>query len=327
MSWQEYWREIFGSDPVDRTSREVSVQEALAFLITGRKPAWFLSYDPTARGAEFLRAVWDNAFGDRPEEPFDWFVSEYALPVPLEWREEIGLTYGCPDFACRSGDRILVLELKTEPGSYRKRQMPDYLRLARHKHPIEALDVALLGPVATGDTPTCDDRQRYAELTWLQVPELLEQVFSDDVTAMSLARFLTNGLALPSRQAVPKAAPSHRQIPVAAAYEPSAAPAVDAAVEHALRLAPSVAQARPGDRIERGIDVVLSSDEDAQAARTAVKQALADNRFAGRVSVWLWRPASTGKPATPAGADTGREVRLAPTASKTTEGSSLSRVF
>lgn len=318
MTWQEFWYEIFGLDPPDRTSREVSVQETLAFLITGRKAAWFVQYVPTDEGATFLRALWVKAFGDAPSEPFDWFVSEYELPVPVKWRDEIGLTYGCPDVACRSADRILIVELKTEAGSYRRRQMPDYLRLARCKHPTESLDLALLGPGRPPDAPACDDRQRYAELTWSEVPVLLSECFPGDVVASGLARFLTDGLALRSRPERP--APSLAQFGSHVTSPPAGGgnnARVAAAIEHALQLAPSVAGARPDDSTERGIDVAFAFDSDAQAARLAVKQALADHGFARRVTVWLWRRESTGKPATPAGAKEGRELRLAPVRSMT----------
>ncbi len=92
-------------------SREVARQRCSARtnpkLITGGKTAWFSPYDRTTEGSTFLRALWARAFGVAPGEPFDWFVSEHELPVTPEWREEIGLTDGCPDFACRSADRIL----------------------------------------------------------------------------------------------------------------------------------------------------------------------------------------------------------------------------
>ncbi len=197
--------------------------------------------------------------------------------------------------------------------------MSDYLRLARFKHPTERLDVGLLGPVRTSDAPACDDRQRYAEMTWPEIPELLTRSFPGNVMGSGLAHFLTDGLALSSRPQVPP--PSRAQSKLAAPFAGRAAvshdPMVAAAVEHALQLAPSVAEARPGDSTERGIDVVFASERDARGARLAVKQALAENRFQGRITVWVWRTESTGKPLTPAGAEQGRELRLAPVRSTT----------
>ena len=111
-----------------------------------------------------LRRLWARAFGDELRQPIDWFVSEYALPVPVEWRDEIGVSYGCPDFACGSDGFVIVIKLKTERSSYRSRQMADYLRLARRLHHDDQIDMVLLGPHRPGATPDHDARQRYAEL-------------------------------------------------------------------------------------------------------------------------------------------------------------------
>jgi hypothetical protein len=132
----------------------------VALLIIGQKPAWFLPYPPIPAGAAFLALLWRSAFRAAPASAIEWLVSEYELPVPPEWRADIGLTYGCPDFACRAGDHVLIIELKTERGSYRVRQMPDYIRLARRKHPDDWVDLVLLGPTRPGASPSCDERQR-----------------------------------------------------------------------------------------------------------------------------------------------------------------------
>src|SRR5436190_6890274 len=123
--WVDRWMDIFGTEPADKTSREVSVQEVLAYVITGTRPAWFKPYTPTANGQRWLQLLWSRAFNDDPASDVEWFVSEYELPVPMEWRPDIGLTYGCPDFCWATDDRVVIVELKTERGSYRKRQMAD----------------------------------------------------------------------------------------------------------------------------------------------------------------------------------------------------------
>ena len=74
----------------------MSVQDVLAELIVGRRPLWFEKCETTAGGRMFVSRLWEMALGSAPEGRLEWFVSEYALPVPPEWREEIGLTYGCP---------------------------------------------------------------------------------------------------------------------------------------------------------------------------------------------------------------------------------------
>jgi hypothetical protein len=314
VTWQVAWLETFGEAPLDRTSREVSVQEVLAQLIAGRKTAWFEPYAPTEKGERFLLLLWCAAFGNAPAGSVNWFVSEYPLPVPLEWRTEIGLTYGCPDLACAVSGHVLIVELKTERGSFRARQMSDYLRLARRRHREEWTDVALLGPTRPGDMPPHDDRQRYSELTWRDAVPLIRDVFSNDLRAQQLVDFLQVDLA--SGVERPQAIiPSGTRAPAARSEpgdEADAEACVAAAVAHARRMAPSVARAVSGDRTERGVDVAFESDDLARRAQLAVKHALEGDGLEELVTVWLWRPQSGGRPATPAGLETGRELRLAP---------------
>lgn len=68
-AWQERWALAMGSSPVDRTSREVSVQEALTELIAGRHCAWFQEYPPTPAGGDLLVALSTLAFGERTARP------------------------------------------------------------------------------------------------------------------------------------------------------------------------------------------------------------------------------------------------------------------
>lgn len=308
VRWHEHWLGAFGAPPVDPTSREVSVQEVLAELIAGHRCAWFEPYEPTGAGRAFLRGLWAAAVGDAGEQ-LPWFVSEYALPVPPAWRSDIPFTYRCPDFACGDGSRVLIVELKTERGSYQPRQMADYLRLARHKLPDCWTDVVLLGPHRPGASPPHDDRQRYAELTWAGVPALLREHFPNDVRAAQLCAFLGVELAR-----LPSAAVSRAAVPVVVddPVDVEDAARGDAAVAHALRLAPSIATAAAGDRTERGIDVEFPTVETARHAQLRIAAALEEGGWADRVSVWLWQPSSSGKPTTDAGAAAGRELRLAP---------------
>jgi hypothetical protein len=307
VNWHEDWVGAFGSAPVDPTSREVSVQEVLAELIAGQPCRWFEHYEPTERGKAFLRGLSEAAFGGANEQ-VAWFVSEYALPVPPAWRNDIPFTYRCPDFACGDVARVLIVELKTERGSYQPRQMVDYLRLARHTFPDCWTDVVLLGPHRPGARPPHDDRQRYAELTWADVPARLLEHFGDDPRATQLCAFLHAELARPTAAATGTPA----RIPEDGDRDIDEAARGDAAVAHALRLAPSVATATASDRTERGIDVVFPTIESARRARRRVAAALQDGGWTDRVSVWLWQPASSGKPTTDAGAVAGLELRLAP---------------
>lgn len=295
------------------------MQEVLAELTAGRKCNWFLPYTPTESGRAFLQALWHELFGSEHGRA-QWFVSEYELPVPLEWRDQIPFTYRCPDFACGDDERVLIIELKTERGSYSAQQMVDYLRLARHRLPVPRIDVALLGPHLPGGDPPHDERQRYAEITWANLPRILQVAFPSDDLAERLSAFLVVDLAAPgvtppkpvTRKAATPPAGGGGPAPTAAEQEEPPADESAAAVMHALRMAPALAMARSGDNTERGIDVAFESINAARGAQAQVKAALDTAGFTDRVGVWLWQPSSTGLPTTAAGRETGRELRLHP---------------
>lgn len=321
MKWLETWFEFFDRPPVDRTSREVSVQEVLAELIAGRPCDWFLPYTPTEDGRVFLEGLWRELLGDDHGRP-EWFVSEYRLPVPMDWRQDISFTYRCPDFAFGDDDHVLVVELKTERPSYDAQQILDYLRLARHRLPTARIDVALLGPHRPGATPPHDSRQRYAETTWATIPALLQEAFPGNDLAARLGTFLQADLAAAALASVPPELPGFQTIAESQALPGPARPeqtrdAYAAAVAHALRTAPSVALAQPRDGTERGIDVAFESENAAREAQALINVALEQAGYSDRVGVWLWRPSSMGLPTTEAGRRTGMELRLQPkTASK-----------
>lgn len=308
MTWQQDWVDVFGETPPDPTSREVSVQEVLAALIAGQRCAWFETYQPTDQGRAFLQGLWECAFGSGG--PVSWFVSEFELPVPSLWRADIPFTYRCPDFACGGEKQVLIVELKTERGSYSARQMADYLRLARHKLPDCRTDVVLLAPHRPGAMPSRDERQRYGELTWADVVELLPASFPGGGRAQQLTAFLLSDLARPLES--PGGIPAPRHGETGHDDDAGRVARCQAAVMSALQLAPDVAAAKLGDHTNRGIDVAFATVDDARRAQQQVAQALQDADFGPQVSVWLWQITSGGQPTTDAGAETGRELRLAP---------------
>jgi len=300
-AWVAVWEQIFGMRPSAPAFREVSTQDVLAGLVVGRVPAYFEACTPTPAGTRFLASLWGACFDDGPTH-LDWFVSEYALPVPPYLRSDIPFTYRCPDYAVAGGDRLLIIELKTEIGSYERSQPGDYLTLARELHPSASIDLVLLGPKVPRYTPSIGPRQRYAELTWKEVPPLLADAFGNDDVAERLSRFINESL---------------QPHPTAAAQQPLDRDLVVSAVTYALHLAPTVAAARPGDRIERGIDIAFGTEALARTAQTAIANALESNGYAENVTVWLWQPGSGGMATTPAGKRFDRELRLAPRSRRT----------
>jgi hypothetical protein len=77
-------------------------------------------------------------------------------PDGCEWRSDIPFAHRCPDFACGTDVRVLIVELKIERGTYQGAHKADYLRLVRRKLPRTS---------ATSHCSVHDDSQRYAELT------------------------------------------------------------------------------------------------------------------------------------------------------------------
>ncbi len=64
--WTDIWRRLFATEPYDKTSHEVCVQEIQAQLVVGHRAQWFIRYPPTDQGHEWLRRVWREAFGSSP---------------------------------------------------------------------------------------------------------------------------------------------------------------------------------------------------------------------------------------------------------------------
>ncbi|WP_183097417.1 hypothetical protein [Nocardioides pelophilus] len=309
--WHEAWVARVGSAPTRPSSREESVQQVLARTFLGLEPADFLKYPLTDDGETVVKAIWNAAFGDGPNQ-LDWFVSEYELPVPVEWREEIGLTYRAPDFACGTGNRILIIELKTEWGSYTKAQITDFLRLARRLHPDADIDLLLLEERHRRANRNLDRRQRYAEMTWTQLAAILRAELPDHDLAIKLCGFLEENLAgaAAATSASAAAEPSAGERALAEREAPLDA-FVATAVDQALHIAPAIEAAPMNTKVARGIDVPFASVADLRIAEVAVRDALLNAGHPG-VSTWLWRKTSGGTPATPAGRDTGMELRIQP---------------
>ncbi len=143
--------------------------------------------------------------------------------------------------------------------------------------------------------PTLDGRQRYAKLTWTDILPINADVFCDDPLAAKLTEFLDT-VVIPAPAMKPALEPNDR---------------IDAAVFHAMRIAPAL-NGKVGDtKADRGKDVAFIDVEEARVAERAIRAALADAGLE-KVTTWLWRPQSSGTPQTDSGAEVGFELRLAP---------------
>jgi hypothetical protein len=84
-----------------------------------------------------------------------------------------------PDWTLIFEDRIWIIELKTERGSYRANQLPHYLDMAFHHYPGRVIDVTYLTGPLTKPAPRLRERQRYVHLSWDAVLPLYARAWGD----------------------------------------------------------------------------------------------------------------------------------------------------
>lgn len=273
-----------------KAGREWRVQKMLASLVLGDLPATYNTpRTPSDAGARLLRRLDAEAFGaSRDDTPR--FVFEFKL-LAVEPNAE----NGWPDLAALWPDRVLLFELKTEPGSVRDGQVDDYLRLALHHYPERSVDLLYLTRDAVYAGPDwLPSRARYANLDWNRVADLLEELWdgkdAEDLYARVFADYL--GVTLTPRDV---------SMPDVTSPQLSEGPSLD----DALRLAELVA----ADGKQRAYPYPWATYEEAVAFRMKLKVAL---RNGGVVEPWVWRSRSKGRPLTVEALRTGAEVRLSP---------------
>jgi len=136
-----------------------------SILAGGRPPGWNKPHTPSAFGEDLVRLIDEQAFGtSRPDRP------ELYWEFKLNKRPEDAQN-GWPDNAFVWSDRLLMIEIKTEPGSVRDGQVSWYLQLGDVNHPGRQVDLLFLtrDPVAAPqDIPA---GARYANLTWADLVE------------------------------------------------------------------------------------------------------------------------------------------------------------
>src|SRR5688500_13076491 len=119
-----------------KLGREEFSQRLLTMLILEADyPRWNVRSRPSARGLAFLRDLDALCFGASDLGEDAVFVDEFELPPRVE-----GERGGAPDYAVLDGDRLWMIELKTEAASHRRDQLPSYFNYARHHHPQARID-------------------------------------------------------------------------------------------------------------------------------------------------------------------------------------------
>jgi hypothetical protein len=152
-----------------KLGREEYCQRLLTMLILeGPYPRWNSRSQPSAAGAEFLRALYERNFGGTWPGDDAVFVDEFELPPRND--TERG---GAPDYAVLWDDRLWLIELKTEKASHRPDQIPTYFDLAHHHYPDAAVEVLYVTPPMLARYEAPAPWGRYAHATWTQLAELI----------------------------------------------------------------------------------------------------------------------------------------------------------
>jgi hypothetical protein len=283
-----------------KLGREEYCQRLLTMLILeGPYPRWNSRSQPSAAGAEFLRALYERVFGGMWPGDDAVFVDEFELPPRND--AERG---GAPDYAVPWDDRLWLIELKTEKASHRPDQIPAYFDLGHHHYPDAAVEVLYVTPPMLARYEAHAPWGRYAHATWTQLAELIRSTWTScDLPGQQavLDGLLAALAGLDMRPAewrrvlleAPEPVPEVERSPLDTALEAAALTAEDGA--------------------QRAVEYGASNLEDLLSLRLAVRDALASSKAGSplrRVRPWIWRLESTGQALTAAGRTHGMEMRL-----------------
>ncbi len=301
-----------------RKEREGFVQYLLACLILGGKPpGWNKASRPSEQGLDFLRKLDERCFGSC-RSGFPEFYWEFELPSrkevePNRW----------PDLAAKYENRLVLFELKTEPGSVREGQVDEQIDLALFNYPDFAVDMIYLTRDAVVSAPEPRDRSRYANIRWCDVAPMIQTGWAKDKAngfyAQMFAEYLLSTFppkALRKRRkgtspAGPPAASATEDFVTTAQEDvPPRAPK-PGGFSDALLAAHHTERTKKQTAVERSI----SSPGEAERARKSALVLLAEyNENAaepiGHALPWIWTPSQGGNPLTEGGRETGFELRF-----------------
>ncbi|KQV19271.1 hypothetical protein ASE03_00510 [Kitasatospora sp. Root187] len=301
-----------------REGREAVVQRALSSLMLGHEPRrWNEADTPTARGRRFVALLDAAAFGEVRPGPVR-LVDEFELPS-----RDGAERAGWPDFALLWDDRILLIELKAEPGSHSPGQCERYLSLARHHHPGRQVDLLYVTPtMAVKALSGAPEGCHYVHTTWAAVlPHIAEAWAGTEARAESeLATFLGDYLPRLDRPRAQRASssPADGNGREAATSPGSSEQVKPPGMPTVLRTLLETAALVQSDRRQRGVDLLDQDPESLEAVRIQGRDLLRtgpvhDGIAITHVQPWIWRAVtSTGEALTESGRATGYELRLSP---------------
>jgi hypothetical protein len=310
-----------------KLGREEYLQRLVTTLILdGVAPPWNTPRPPGDAGRRFIRLLDEAAHGTQsqrqPVAPLGVFVDEYLLP-----KLEENAANGWPDWAVLSGDRVWLIELKTEAGSHRADQLPYYLRLATAAHPGCSLDLTYVTGPLSKPAPTLLEGQRYSHVTWDEVVPLIKEAWGHDARPevaayVDMVNTLVSNLSRlkPSAQReivvgglVEGPSPAAAKDPAdPAAIEEPTAPESDSVTSPNARGLLDLARATATDGRQRAVGAPNPEELEALRNRALAEiGSLAADDVTRLVLPWLWDGTRTGGQAlTPEGGEFRYELRF-----------------
>jgi hypothetical protein len=282
-----------------KDGREVFCQTlTTTLLVGGTYPKWGTENALTEQGVAFFKALDLLSFSTASWATTPTFIDEITMPKRHD--DELSAS---PDWTLVFDDRVWMIELKTERGSHRASQIPHYLDLASHHYPGRAVDVTYLTGPLVKPPPGLGSGQRYAHLTWDQVLPCYRRAWGATgdrrvLRYLEVVEDALGALATPWQQW--RTGFTGKPAPAELPRDPLA---------EALQLV----EATAADHAQRALDYPAQGAQELHDLRLQVRNALrAETAGSSRrhVQPWVWSPASTGAPLTPAGREHGLELRF-----------------
>jgi hypothetical protein len=212
---------------------------------------------------------------------------------------------GWPDFATVSADKLVMIEVKTEPVSHRPGQLAHYADLAAHHHPT--LERRLIYVTPRLSTSAVMDAIEFQHVYWTEVSRAISEIWStapDD--ERGLAEYLVDflgALATPWK---------HPYLNEQARKPRTPAPSYDVSLDETVLPSTDlhdVAAAVENDGKQRAVNISWANPDDMERVRLDLRNQLI--AAGSSVRPWTWRAATSGGTAlTPTGAELGYELRL-----------------
>ena len=268
-----------------KLSREEYCQRMLTSLILGQPyPKWNTFNEPSLKGTTFLQRLHRKSYGIILDGSLN-FVDEFDLP-PIN-REGSG---GAPDYAILTPATLWIIELKTESGSHRKKQLPYYARLAAYHYPNHNIEFLYLTGPMERQNEIQDADFPFRHLFWSEVIELIDQTWANSqneperLLSLALNREISNLEA--SSNLFRENARVIRDAIITAKYVQ-----------------------KTGN--QAGIEATSGGIEEMNMLRVRIRDALVRKKDLKNVRPWIWKDSTSGgSPLTNLGKGVGYELRL-----------------